>query len=862
MDIKPLIDQIRQYILDGYLKKALQQLRIILNDSPFLNEVLLQTYRYQDVIRQIRTGTIDQAAAMVIKNQITSGILQLLTEIEEQIEKPEIHSELVRSFKIIEGQNIITSSNINTGGGDFIVGNQTNIYNDMQIKYPRILTDHPRVDPRDIIGRQEDIRKIYHLLHNQKRPVVIQAMAGIGKTTIAAAYLRQYTDEYQHIAWITQTDQGILVDLIQCNSLLKSLSIETKGQEPDIIIATVLAELNLLENRPKLLVIDNATREIEKHLNQLPGQPDWHLLLTSRHIISRMTLFQLGFLSENEAIALFQKYCSHISDPESIVAIVRAVEYHTLTVEILAKTAQKQRSKVEALLKALDIDLRANVSIQHSTQQSINSVTSYLTTIFDFAQLTLDEKWLLRQFTCLPAGFFEYDFLFKIIKPTETNRSSTFSENLEELVQKGWLIHDAKMYKMHQIVKSVSILKIPPKEADVLPLITSIANLLFFDLGSDNNVEAFQWIPYGETILELFWRSNSDTICLLQNDLASALQLVGRYEKAKNLLEKTAASYEANYGCDHPNTATTQSNLAKVLIQLGEYNTAKTLLEKSIASNKENLGEKHPTLATSYTNLAIVLQELGEYDEAQVLLEDAVAINEAEFGKSHPTTALTYSSLAMLFRHLGKYGEAKSLLERALSIKEAKLGNSHPTTVTTLSNLAMVLRQMKDYETAKNLLEKVKAHYKEVFGETHPYIAATNANLATVMIYLNDNLEAKKLIEKALQINEIYFDSNHPTTTTMRSTYAEILHLLGENESASKILTEVIQVSETNFGEVHPVTAGHYLTLAEVLRDFDQYNEALYYAQKGLNIFQQTLPAEHQYIEIAKSILASIQNTK
>jgi hypothetical protein len=54
-----------------------------------------------------------------------------------------------------------------------------------------------------------------------------------------------------------------------------------------------------------------------------------------------------------------------------------------------------------------------------------------------------------------------------------------------------------------------------------------------------------------------------------------------------------------------------------VLQDLGDYTGAKELLEKSVASNEKNFGPDHPSTASSYSCLATVLKDLGDYPGAK-----------------------------------------------------------------------------------------------------------------------------------------------------------------------------------------------------------------------------------------------------
>ncbi len=76
--------KIRALIAEDELSAAVQLLRSFLGDSPRLNEALHQSGRFQYIRKQIRLGTVSHADATLTQNQIRFGLLDLLTEIEQE----------------------------------------------------------------------------------------------------------------------------------------------------------------------------------------------------------------------------------------------------------------------------------------------------------------------------------------------------------------------------------------------------------------------------------------------------------------------------------------------------------------------------------------------------------------------------------------------------------------------------------------------------------------------------------------------------------------------------------------------------------------------------------------------------------
>ncbi len=641
---------------------------------------------------------------------------------------------------------------------------------------PKKLTSFPTVHPDDLIGRTKDLAELTALLARNGKVVLVNGMGGIGKTSLAAAYIAQEYDNYQHIAWIAQSGKeftkdkqddksGDVVDaFVQDRDLIHSLGLQEMSGKREEIFRAILRALRSINERPKLLVIDNADASIQSYLNDLPAPPNWHVLLTSREEIDGPKSFQLGFLEDVDAVKLFKIHCSRISDDKKIKTIVETVDYHTLTIEILARTAQRHRTTFPDLLNAIKNNVRANVPTKHSDLARIERVRTYLETIFDFSQLDENERWLLKQFVALPPEFQSYELLVELIEPEESDRGQTFSELLESLADKGWLLRDTERekYKMHRVVREAIQDKLEIAPLDIESLLTNVTRRLSVDQTKDNPVDKFVWIPYGEAVETLVGQFEVPMVSHLQNNLGWVLQDFGAYSKAKDLLERALASDEKNLGADHPTTATSCSNLALVLQDLGDYESAKSLLERSLATNEKNLGADHPTTAASFSNLAGVLQSLGDYAGAKTLLERALASDEKNLGADHPTTASSCSNLALVLQDLGEYESAKSLLERALASSEQNLGADHPTTAVRCSNLASLLFVLSEYDRSRELTERTLEIEERAFGTDHPSTALTFSNLAVDLEKLGEFKKALSLASKALSVFENKLPAGHP----------------------------------------------------------------------------------------------------
>lgn len=681
-----------------------------------------------------------------------------------------------------EKKNIVHGNISNVGS--VRIGDETHHhYNTVKLS-KELTLQVPQTHPGDLVGREQDLQQLHALLNAQKRVVVVNGMGGIGKTTLVQAYIHQHYQQYQHIAWISQTTDNFLNDVINTGGLIQTLGIDIADARPEELFGQIVLKLKNIPEQPNLLIIDNAEQSLHKYIELLPGQPNWHLLVTSRAAINGLYQQELGFLDESQSIALFKKhYHLNYLDEQDIKDLVKLVDYHTLTIEILAKMAVVQRYDAKKLKKAIEDDLRANIQVAHNRElTNIERVTSYLQTVFSFTKLTENERWLMKQIAGLPPEFHSYELLRDLLIDPKGEHTDFFSETLHALVQQGWLLQNkiTDSFKMHRIIAQVAKVKLTPHSSEMPFLVKAIIDKLDFN-PTDNPVPGFRWIPFGHALLECLSDDTSNSIAVLQNNLAITLKNQGNYVSAKDLLIKALDADTRAFGPLHPTTAVRNSNLATVLLDLGDYEGAKMYLEKAVLSDEKNFGPEHSTTARRYSNLAMVLQDLKDYEGAKLLMEKALLSDIKNFGENHPNTARRNSNLALVLKDLGQFEEAKILMEKALKSDIVSFGAESVVVARRYANLGAILTDLKDFEGAQLLIKKsleINVHH---YGDQHPLVASDYLNLSAVLVALNKHQEALELLEKGLNILKRVLPEEHPTLKKASKNYQTIKRFLDEN---------------------------------------------------------------------------------
>jgi hypothetical protein len=378
---------------------------------------------------------------------------------------------------------------------------------DYSLKIPRELTLIPHINPENILGRENELIKLFSELFNNKKVVVVNGIGGIGKTTIAQAYIGKYYDSYKHFVWVSQTGNHASKAFLENCELLENLNIDISRIPEKEQLRVVLNRQRNIEDKPNLLVIDNADQTLCSFYQLLPGYPNWHVLITSREKLEHFDHLELSFLQHDKAIELFKKHCTlgthqninHISN------LLKTVDYHTLTIEILAKTAQLQRISFDDLQIAIETDLQSKVLVDHCDNE-IGNVKSYLKSIFKLTQLSKNQLWILKQFCFLPSEYHSFNLLSELLQINRLSWESEFSETIEKLCTKGWLLknNETDSFKMHKIISEVTIDQLNIQFEDIQILVAKVADLSFFMEDVDNFQPKARWIPFGDTIIHQF----------------------------------------------------------------------------------------------------------------------------------------------------------------------------------------------------------------------------------------------------------------------------------------------------------------------------------------------------------------------
>ena len=170
----------------------------------------------------------------------------------------------------------------------------------------------------------------------------LYGMGGIGKSTLARAYISEHRAEYDAVLWLYAN--GNAAQTICDDNLVQVNTIQRMNDEsPEDYLPRKLRVLReIASNQHVLVIVDNVCKEHLEDLRVLQGI-GWDVLLISRPALADgfFPALHIEELLPESLTLLFQRY-AHVNiteenDVKDFITIANTVYGHTLTMELLGR---------------------------------------------------------------------------------------------------------------------------------------------------------------------------------------------------------------------------------------------------------------------------------------------------------------------------------------------------------------------------------------------------------------------------------------------------------------------------------------------------------------------------------------------
>jgi len=705
-----------------------------------------------------------------------------------------------------------------------------------------------------LLGREKELADLEKKLERSERVLLVNGMGGIGKTEVCKRFFMDHYCRYRWAGWIDYL--GTIKE-----SLVNAFNPKvTGGSDRDTMAErfAILKEFLCRLEGNALIIIDNLEN---------PGDPDLDLfkslpaaikvIATSRQCIPGFEEYPLEVLSKESCRELFYEFYKGPVDDGAVNRLVEICGCHTLTVELLARTAGKEKlpvGELAALLEKKGFNLEKAISEPVGTfwhdEKAQKVFYRHLQTVFDLSKLTKKEKHVAANLSVLPSVYIPakgvYDWLGLAGK-----------KEINGLIDKGWLKQDEgfSLY-MHPVVREVVRQKTGRGVKTCEKLIDSLTWKLHLE-PSENPIDKKGFVIFAEEVCRHLVEKTA-ALATLANNLSTIYKALGQLDRALEFQLKDVEISEQVLDKNHPDLATSYNNLSMIYKDLGQLDRAlefqlrdKEILEQVLAKN-------HPDLATSYNNLSMIYKDLGQLDRALEFQLKAVEIREQVLDKKHPDLAASYDNLSKIYQALGQLDRALEFQLKAMEIREQVLDKNHPSLATSYNNLSSIYKALGQLNRALEFQLKAMEIKEQVLDKNHLSLSTSYNNLS--MIY-QDLGQLDRALEFQLKANEVYehvLAINHPWLATSYNNLSMIYKDLGQLGRALEFQLKANEIYEKELAKNHPDLATSYNNLSLIYHALGQLDRARTYAQKAVDIMTFLFPHGHPNLDVMRKNLEGL----
>lgn len=313
----------------------------------------------------------------------------------------------------------------------------------------------------NFVGREEELQQMKSLFSSGQQVLFLSGMGGIGKTELAKRYAYLYGETYRTIVFVPY--RGSVVQTV-CGEDIHIHKVQREqteeGMEPEEdYFERKLTILKEQTTKDDLIILDNFDVEEDEDLERLL-ECSCHFLITTREDFRDYDFCQLDLQQmqdQKEVEALFCAYNPENYEEEDraqIWEILKLVECHTMTVELIAKylrlTGEKPSALLEHMRKVEGITGTEEISVKQRKDKRMQakSVQRHLLALFDLSGFSPVQMELMRSLSLL--GY------VRIAKETFLSYVplAQAEEALEKLIRRGWVEQNRKTDKisLHQII--------------------------------------------------------------------------------------------------------------------------------------------------------------------------------------------------------------------------------------------------------------------------------------------------------------------------------------------------------------------------------------------------------------------------
>lgn len=648
---------------------------------------------------------------------------------------------------ISEGQITIVQKNIATVNSSNDVYIQ--IINQEKIPVPKYLTNPVFKDGLLFAHRNAELDEIKQTLEKNHIVSLLQGIGGIGKSALLQTFTAQYANLFDHVLYVELDSRfsGNEVDAFyNRNALLRSFfkdeilcrNIRFKYEPQNSDEEQIRPLFNALQNLSgnNLLVIDNATSILEEYLFDMPAKPNWKILISSRERIGEMPIIRVLPMRPDELLDVFNLYykkgleengfsfneIESMRDDKICLKILKDIKYHTLTAELLAKTAAEEGWNLQQLSKIIEKEkFEFKKKVSYTTEKRTKRLTLREHLVIRFAMsLDIESQYILRCFSILPSEPIGIDLIYQFLQNSSFDPSS-IKNILLKLTRKGWLNRKSNFWECHSIIQFVSRILLKPDALNCESVITNANKIIARDDGKGQHGSDFKHLmPYGQTIVK-YLKEDDVNLAKLNLNLTGICIDLGFYEIGLAYC-KTSISILTKYKDDENQIELSSglNELALLYMCMSKPKTAITYIKKAIKMRKKYFGDESVEACISYNNLAVIYMELDDFENALKYSKLDVSISEKILPSNSNDLATSYTTIGLIYWNLKNYQKSIEFNQKSILIRRNILNEDSTYLAFNYYNIALVYEDLGDLEQSISFNNLAFQIYEKNLSPEHP----------------------------------------------------------------------------------------------------------------------------------------------
>ncbi|GAA1754520.1 FxSxx-COOH system tetratricopeptide repeat protein [Streptomonospora arabica] len=700
-------------------------------------------------------------------------------------------------------------------------------------------------------------------------PLVLNGIAGVGKSELAAHFAYTHFDKYDVIWWVpAHTSTEVESSLVRLGHALGVPEPSGRLREQAETVLAALPSGTLVENW--LLVYDSAG-DPEDLMPMLPTGRMGHVLVTSTsgrwaHRGSARTLEILEFQREESVELLLRRGPETLTREEASrlaeklgdfpLALPQVAAYLTDTLTPPMDYLEMFDRRAAALLSsAAPVDnyryplvVALNLSVDRlgssigqgegevssRTSQEQGAALRLLQLCSFLAPAPIPRAYLLRGSDI--GGPAELEHLLGDPLLLNSAMARTRDYSLLKFDTKN------KTLQMHLVVQVAVQASMTDEER---ALMRDCALRLLSRNQPMSPERSSNWDAYRTLLTHVIhteaWRSENPQVRDLVLNMVQFLRYCSNYEGGRIMAEHALE----NWRNDEYRSLLVRLHRTELLLLLDRLDEAHREAAALVERFGALLGEAHEDTLGATWMLAASLHLRGELVESHRLFEEVLEQRTAALDDDDPLIFHAAHSLASSFQAQGRYSEALEIDRRNLYRRRVALGEDDRETLRSQASTAVNLLALGDLEEAASLLEDAYARWTDTVGQSNVNTLDTRILLSVALRRMGRYSDALAHSEEAVELYSQHYSDSFSFAIKSLIVHGENLSLVGRPGEAVPIQQAAHQ-RILNSTSIDRARLGYAkLGLALALRHTERQVEAHELDAEALRLLTTTLGEEH-----------------